>query len=77
MHDFNEFEDLCYKDGINISDVSPRISEIHSSCTVNIRRNNDPYGVLSMLAVIQEPDYKASEPSLVELSIRRTGKRIV
>ncbi len=57
-----------------VADISPRLSTLFTSCKVTIKRNSDPYGVLSIVANVQETDGKASEPSFVELLVSRTGK---
>ena len=55
-------------------DISPRLSKLHSSAKVTISRNNDPYGVVSVMANSGESDGKVSEPGFVELTILRTGR---
>ena len=54
-----------------IPGVHPRISTLHSSAKVTIKKNNDPYGVLSISA----PDPAVvTEPGSIALTVRRTGK---
>ena len=56
-----------------ISEISPRLSTIYAKSTITIRRNNDPFGVLSIIYSTGESDGKSSEPGSVEITIFRTG----
>ncbi len=53
--------------------TSPRLSTLYSRAKLTIRRNNDPYGVLSIVASSGEADGKVGEPGSVELTVLRTG----
>ena len=54
--------------------ISPRLSEFFHTACITIAQNNNPYGILSIEAMITESDGKATEPSAVVLKITRTGE---